>query len=1021
METRIAPPAKFRRTSATLFTRRVSEYIFGAHSSIGFSSRVDGTAGGCDCVNNGGANAGKENLMKNNMKNNTNKFPNSHPLISGQVLLKFCVVLALALMSSSVQAVTLHPEAKKRLEKEGKLSSYSQSQIAAKSRGVCSPSEHPLRTPGMIKTLANSGRLDEMFKLSSSLTPIDTVKVLVILVDFSDNPYNAAVAPYVSRISATPEMFDSVLFSTGRLNPSGSMTEYYLENSYGKFLIEGVIAGWYRMPLTYKAYVGEDRGLQWPTSPNAQDLAWDAVSAASADVDFSQFDNYGPSGVPDGLIDGLFVIHAGTGYEESQLLDIHSHKWSLRTVRSLNGVSVRAYTMEPEESYFSNTISPIGVFCHEFGHVLGLPDLYDTDLSSEGLGSWSIMASGNYLGASRYPSHLDAWSKSRIGFTIPMRLTENQTDVSIPMAESSAVCYRLWLSGFQTQEYFLVENRQKVGFDSEIPNSGLLIYHIDESFSNNDHDTLSYLVALEQADGNNDLQLNVNNGDAGDVWPGSTNNPEFTDLSSPDSRTNGDNPAVTQVSVWNISPSAHVMTANLDVTYSRPYLELTSLDLQDSDGDSVYEAGETVEIFFEAINRWASGFNAYVRMTTTNTEITLKTDSVFLGTISGLNKITDNFGDPLVFSIPNSVTPRIDSIFLDFYSNFGESRNRVSFELEIGAPEILLVNYDPNGAHEEFYSGDLYNARTPHRVHTFNSQGHVTGAQLKNFKTVLWFYGDLQSTAPTATEIQALKEYLDSGGKNLLISGQQLAAYLTEIDSTFLHSYLRVRDGVRAFDKLFVGVDGSPLGDGVFRQNPLQVFGTGSANNSSGNDLLRSGRSIVPINGSTPEFVRRSGSVDTVYASTYRGNYRIAYFSFPFEAIQNDPDISLITREEILERVLQFFENLSTDVSPDQDITVLPQSFELAQNYPNPFNPTTTIKYIVRKSGSRGIPLIELIVYNVLGQEVRTLVSERQSTGEYSVAWDSRDNSGAQVASGVYFYRLKLGPQAQTKKMILLR
>ena len=95
---------------------------------------------------------------------------------------------------------------------------------------------------------------------------------------------------------------------------------------------------------------------------------------------------------------------------------------------------------------------------------------------------------------------------------------------------------------------------------------------------------------------------------------------------------------------------------------------------------------------------------------------------------------------------------------------------------------------------------------------------------------------------------------------------------------------------------------------------------------------------------------------------------------------------------------------------------VLPRGFTLEQNTPNPFNPATTIQYTLATGGE-----VELRIFNTLGQPIRTLVQGRQPAGHYQVRWDGRDDSGAPVASGIYFYVLRHGDGWQTRKMVLLR
>ena len=94
-----------------------------------------------------------------------------------------------------------------------------------------------------------------------------------------------------------------------------------------------------------------------------------------------------------------------------------------------------------------------------------------------------------------------------------------------------------------------------------------------------------------------------------------------------------------------------------------------------------------------------------------------------------------------------------------------------------------------------------------------------------------------------------------------------------------------------------------------------------------------------------------------------------------------------------------------------------PEAFSLADNFPNPFNPTTTIKYALSQAAD-----VELTVYNVVGQPVRTLVAEHQSAGRYAVEWDATDDSGHSLSSGMYFYHLEAGGEfREIKKMLLLK
>jgi hypothetical protein len=98
------------------------------------------------------------------------------------------------------------------------------------------------------------------------------------------------------------------------------------------------------------------------------------------------------------------------------------------------------------------------------------------------------------------------------------------------------------------------------------------------------------------------------------------------------------------------------------------------------------------------------------------------------------------------------------------------------------------------------------------------------------------------------------------------------------------------------------------------------------------------------------------------------------------------------------------------------DVEEIPPAFSLRQNYPNPFNPVTTIEYSIP-----GKSIVDLSIYDVAGRKVRTLVSDEQLPGSYSLVWDGRNDGGRQVATGVYFYRLTAGRSTNVKKMVILR
>ncbi|MDZ4723443.1 MAG: M6 family metalloprotease domain-containing protein [candidate division Zixibacteria bacterium] len=881
---------------------------------------------------------------------------------------------------------------------------------AFKEAGGCAPGDHSLFSRERI-----------LAKMALGVDSVETVYVPVILVDFVDYKWNDST--YVldgqtklsTRVYGTPSMFESLLFSikgSPESNPTGSMTDFYMENSNGKFFMIGEVHGWYTMDKPYSYYVGTNSGLGGTGSV----LAREAIDSADTHgVDFSRYDNNNNN-----TVEGVIIVHAGPGAETGQW-GIWSHKSGV--TQNKDGMRFSQYTLNPEE--YGGTISTMGVFAHEYGHVLGLPDLYDVGSNSNasGLGNWSLMSGGSWNQNGRVPAHFDGWCKWNLGFAKATILTQNTRQVEFPQTTTEAVVYLLRNASVSSLDWWIVENRQKVGFDAALPGAGLMIYHYDQG-AGAQNDTNRYLVALEQADGLNGL-INGSSGDAGDTWPGSTNKRNFTNFTTPNSSTNIGG-LTTQVGVWNISNSGPIMYADLDISYSRPWVVLSGGDsikfsdnLPGGDNDGIFEAGETIKFNMGVLNLAKIAYDTKVTLTCDNPTLTFGGNPGKLETF-----LNPTFTDPIRMHTPISIVIPADfqskgvnfTITLNSDSVISLSNGDGLFvttfqsKVTLGAPQIMLVDDDNAGGFQSRYTVVLDRMNLPYAIWDKSVRGTPPSAELAKYSSVFWFTGSQTAGGTlTAADISAIKQHMDGGG-NLCLSSMTVPTQLTTLDSTFMETYLKASAGNSLFATYFYGVPGFEVSDSS-RYNT-----TGGHNGTH--------RTLTPINGGQSLFTLGTNGSNTSLGTCgvlYDGSYKSVFLSFAIEHL-SDGSLNSKPKDSLIARIINFFgKGTATGIDDDQQAGLVPAGFSLAQNYPNPFNPSTTIEYTINGSTGSRIQRVTLAVYNLLGQNVRTLVDQTQGPGTYTVTWDGSNTEGRAVSTGLYFYRLQREGASETKKMVLLK
>ncbi|MDD4426476.1 MAG: M6 family metalloprotease domain-containing protein, partial [Mariniphaga sp.] len=419
-------------------------------------------------------------------------------------------------------------------------------------------------------------------------------KFLTILIQFSDLTFS----------SANPQVDFFNLFNLDGYSENaatGSVWNYFHENSSGIFNPQFDVIG----PVTVSgpvSYYGANDDEGNNIYERAREMVVEAVDLADQlGLDFSQYDNDG-----DGYIDNIYIIYAGLA-ESSGGPDytIWPHASSIYNRRTVDGVITGSYACSSEMKGSPGYERPpvIGTICHEFGHVLGLPDFYDTDYeengTARGLGIFALMSNGGHNDLGRTPPYLTSIERDMLGWldNDPV-VIEEEGDYSLaPVFEN--VCY---VSETANEgEFFLYEYRKQVGWDAYIP-SGLLIYHIDMS-----ENVVNGVTAVSRWINWNGINAYASHQccdlveavypesaisfDNQIPFPGSTNNTSFTDTSSPAAVDFAGNP--TGVYLSNITDNADRATFTVSISN---VLVITGT-VSDIDGNPV--AGAEISLSFE--------------------------------------------------------------------------------------------------------------------------------------------------------------------------------------------------------------------------------------------------------------------------------------------------------------------------------------------------------------------------------------------------------------------------------------
>ena len=822
----------------------------------------------------------------------------------------------------------------------------------------------------------------------------------------------------------------------------GSLTHFYREMSRGQFTLTGeVLPRWYVALNNADAYAGEASGYGR--------FAREVITAVDADVDFGRYDNDGPDGVPnsgddDGYVDFIFLVSASapTGFITEEATGVarlglvndfvskdRAQRGGFIQVRSDNG------TVQLGRSF----AEAAGSMAHEFGHFLGLPDLYDRDPGTEpdddsgGIGYWGLMGHGN-RGWDEVdgPNPFCAWSLGQLGWLGVNNqqlevLSADQDDVVFADVNAGGAVYLLPALA-PAEHFFLVEfrSRQHSYYERNLPGEGLLIWRINPARSGNNAEVNKW-VDLVCADGlfgdagfplggkpspfrgrdNLDFwahderyrtDFGGNLGDATDVFDGE----QFTDFWA------ASNPASTPgVSVTRIRREGDQMVADLKLQDRRRAGPIAGVEVWK---DRIEVAGDVTvlpggQLDVRAGTQVLVGSDALAAGEDTARVELMVYGDLFVGASGqGQTAFRSAAADPkpgdwqgLVLRLTASAYLR--SVLID-HAHYGLWAEKIDHAITL--EDVTIRHVSADGIRLEKVEEEILLDRV--RVEEAGGVG-------------IWIAG------PALTRIHQA-ELHDNGRAGLWREG----GFLSLLDSRFNTNGSAAPEEANLV--LGRGTSGKVAGNsftggiGILcvETREVEIENNALYNHEVGlwsrnarprivrNQFFRNALALRVEGSAVPARLVLNGVQDSEQLLDNQSNQ-------PLQAINNwwgNEDESWI--EARISGDVRWRPFLNFDPR-------IPLDFALGQNYPNPFNEATQIDYQIGINDPivAGETTVEFEVRTLTGGLVRHLVEGLASPGLYSVSWDGRDERGERVASGMYYYVLRVGPIAHAKKMVFIK
>lgn len=318
------------------------------------------------------------------------------------------------------------------------------------------------------KKMAKAAKTSGAAKASPAYT--GTKKGLLILAQFPDKKFESS-----HNLALYKQIVNGQDYSDASLGFRGSVRDYFHDQSDGQFDFDIDVVGPVTVSKNYAYYGGNNL---YGDDNHPEEMVAEACKLADATVNFKDYDWDG-----DGEVDQIFVLYAGHGEASWDDEDtIWPHAWTLEDAAditlTLDGVRINSYACSCELGS-DGKIDGIGTICHEFSHCFGLMDMYDTSYSGNfGMCSWSLMDSGGYNSNGFVPAGYTSFEKMSVGWKQPIEMTGDMEVQNLKPYSDGGEAYILYNEA-NRNEFFLLENRQNVGWDAGLEDYGLLAIHVD--------------------------------------------------------------------------------------------------------------------------------------------------------------------------------------------------------------------------------------------------------------------------------------------------------------------------------------------------------------------------------------------------------------------------------------------------------------------------------------------------------------------------------------------------------------